>query len=428
MDLIFRNRYKHIVDSIDQYPQENAWIRLSQEAKMGIKYVCYAGSTGYADASRGYVRSLYEVGVPVNIEVYQYYNGKTQLSVQDNVIAISLQNTHLDYDTVIIHTVPNTWSKIVEQERKHRPNCRIYGLTVWETDTVYPEWVDIIAKLDLTGLILPSEWNGHIFSKNHHMPPIYVCHHAISLCQNRSEGKLETVLYKGSPKTLKLLCIGTWTCRKGIDETVHAYLKTFTKHDDVILYLKTSDGKYSDKNSFELLKRLHHIVKQYPAPALIQLDTSLRSDDYMELLIDQSDVYISLCNSEGVGLGACYAASQGKIVVMTGYGGQREYIPVANWVDYKLGEVRVPPGFAHWIQPPQKWAYPDLEHAVKILRNIYKNRQEFAKSTPQNRKFIEEHFSYRAIGEKLLGIVGMKPSYQSPECGLWRHRQGEKQI
>ena len=117
-------------------------------------------------------------------------------------------------------------------------------------------------------------------------------------------------------------------------------------------------------------------------------------------------MYLSLCNSEGVGLGACQTALKGKIIVMTGYGGQTEYIKVASWIRYNLDIVKVPATFVEWIRPPQRWGYPCLNHAVACLQHIYDNLPKYLDSAKQNRPFITNKFSYVARGSVLKDILG----------------------
>jgi glycosyltransferase involved in cell wall biosynthesis len=159
-----------------------------------------------------------------------------------------------------------------------------------------------------------------------------------------------------------------------------------------------------------LSKRLQKIYQQYQKAPKIILDTSLRSDEYINDLVTNCDVYLSLCNSEGVGLGACQAGLKGKIVVMTGYGGQIEYIKDACWVKYRLDVVKVPHGFVEWIQPPQRWAYPDLEHAVRYLQEIYADKTRYLVSSKQNIDYINQKFSYKNQGQILNQILGRNKS------------------
>jgi len=423
MESALISKYKEICQNPQKYARESQWIAPKSRSVRGVKYIGFLGSTGYADAAKGYIRSLVESGTYVVIEPVKYCSekGTEILSNDDSVLAVCLHNTHLLYDTVIIHSIPTNWKKYSDRERAMNPSVRIFGLTVWETDRIYPKWLDLISEASLDGLIVPTEWNRQTFidsARNHRIhnfPPVYVCHHAITDRQHR-EGRLPLKrehIY-GPHVKLAFLCIGTWTPRKGIGETIEAYLEAFQGHSDVVLYVKTTTGKYSEEDTAELRQRLDKLMYGYKHPPKIILDTKLRSDDHIDDLVKNCDVYLSLCNSEGVGLGACQAALKGKIVIMTGYGGQKEYIMQGNWIDYKLGVVRVPDNFAEWIRPPQQWAYPDLNHAVRCLRDVYQRKDIYEKQSEENRSYTLDKFSYIARGQQFNSIFSENLSTNPP--------------
>jgi glycosyltransferase involved in cell wall biosynthesis len=415
MKIVLNTIYAQIKSTPQKYPKESKWI--APQGATGVKYVCYLGSTGYADAAKGYIRSLVESGVYVHIDPLRYCDEKSSDTItnDDLVLATCLNNSHIKCDTVIIHSIPNEWKSVVKAERKRNPSVRIYGLTVWETDRVDPTWMDLIMDCNLTGLIVPSQWNCQTFINTAHslkldkFPPVYTCHHAITdyTKQKRCQILDRTAIY-GPNVRLALLCIGTWTHRKGVEESVRAYLSAFKGKQDVVLYLKTSDGAYTVANSDRLKTRLKTICDQYQNTPRIILDTTLRPDDFIDNLVTHCDVYLSLCNSEGVGLGACQAALKGKIIVMTGFGGQTEYVKEGCWINYKLNAVNVPTNFVEWIKPPQRWGYPSIDHAIKKLHDIYANKDTYCEKSKQNRVHLLNNFSYVAQGNKLKIIFASK--------------------
>jgi hypothetical protein len=56
MKKALKTLYKNILKNPKKYTREHKWI--APENAKGIKYITYLGSTGYADASKGYIRSL----------------------------------------------------------------------------------------------------------------------------------------------------------------------------------------------------------------------------------------------------------------------------------------------------------------------------------------------------------------------------------
>ncbi len=425
MEVALISKYKDISHNPQKYPRESKWIAPRNTSVKGIKYISFLGSTGYAEAAKGYIRSLAESGFYVLVEPVKYCSEQESeiLSKDDYVLSVCLHNTHIEYDSVIIHSLPTNWMKYSLIERAKNPSVKIYGLTVWETDMICPTWLNLIIQAGLNGLIVPSDWNRQTFIESskanliNNFPPVFVCHHAITDRQQREARlSLKREHMYGHNIKVAFLCIGTWTPRKGIEETIRTYLESFKGHNDVVLYLKTTTGtgKYADEDSAELRQKLDRLLTSYPNPPKIILDTKLRSDDYIDDLVKNCDVYVSMCNSEGVGLGACQAALNGKIVIMTGYGGQKEYISQGHWINYKLDIVNVPENFVKWIRPPQRWGYPDLQHAIQCLQEVYNNMPNYVKLSQQNREFILQKYSYLACGQQFKSILTQLNSIKDP--------------
>ena len=249
MQLALNDLYSKIVNKPDKYPEMLKWI--APPKSRGVKYISFLGSTGYADAAKNYIRSLVELGIYVYFEPVRCFGGNSAdlLTEDDLVLAICMNNKHIEYDEVIIHSVPHYWPDLTLKERSHHSSVKVYGLTVWETDRVYPKWMNIINNAHLNGVIVPSNWNKTIFEETarsmslHHFPPVYSCHHVI-VDHNRQQPKWTKDSLYSHKIRVAFLCIGTWTPRKGISETVEAYLSAYEGHNDVILYLKTNSGSY----------------------------------------------------------------------------------------------------------------------------------------------------------------------------------------
>ncbi|MBV8520671.1 MAG: glycosyltransferase, partial [Acetobacteraceae bacterium] len=90
-------------------------------------------------------------------------------------------------------------------------------------------------------------------------------------------------------------------------------------------------------------------------------------------LIDAADAYVSLHRSEGLGLTMAEAMLLGKPVIATGYSGNMDFMDESNslLVDYKLVRLtrEIPPYEAYC-----RWAEPDIDHAARLMRRIYENR------------------------------------------------------
>ena len=64
----------------------------------------------------------------------------------------------------------------------------------------------------------------------------------------------------------------------------------------------------------------------------------------------------------------------GKKVIVTGYGGQVDYLGnnYSGLVSYKLVDVQNMDSFTHgyYMQGKQQWAAPNIDHAVELMRKV----------------------------------------------------------
>ena len=91
-------------------------------------------------------------------------------------------------------------------------------------------------------------------------------------------------------------------------------------------------------------------------------------------LVERADAYVTLTATEGWGLGAFDAATRGVPLVITGWGGQREWLgDDAPWVvPYTMEPADHPD--RTMFEPGMEWARADVDAAVEMLRAIHADR------------------------------------------------------
>src|ERR1019366_10116369 len=105
--------------------------------------------------------------------------------------------------------------------------------------------------------------------------------------------------------------------------------------DPVLMVVKTSrlDGRVPRSPSPSAVGpgtaawALATMLARHSDPPAISLMTGELADDDLHALHIRGDCFVSLCRSEGWGLGAFDAAAYGNPVVTTGHGGHLEYLP-----------------------------------------------------------------------------------------------------
>jgi hypothetical protein len=322
----------------------------------------------------------------------EYINSIQFLYNNINVIGINKflnsNITKLNYDVVIIQTVltdkvKNTIHKI----KKSNNNIKIGLLVVYETENIPNSWKKFDYYTDF--FITPTYLMKSILINNHFYKPIYVIQHNIN-------HKLSSIYKKFNNNNNNKPYIFYTICkiddpRKNIKNLIKCFLNTFSHKDNVLLYIKGYENNSIPK--FVYNKNIHPKIK---------IDTLNISNSAIIDIHKNCNCYISLAHSEGVGLGMVEASTIGNPVLTTNYGGQLEYLNYGYFVDYKLDFININYSL---FDKTQYWAYPNYNHASKLMKDIYNNQKDAFLIGQKNKKFIIENFNQFKIGHKFLNVI-----------------------
>lgn len=378
---------------------------------VGIKYISLYEKSGYGIAARRYIQGLVALGVPVTWTPmipgkgwklgYEPFDGKAIGDAELDPYC----NADIPYDTVIIHTVPEYFPNWIALEA----GKRIIGYTVWETDIIPQHWGQLLNTVD--SLMVPCQWNREVMESCDVSTPISVVPHV-------GPGKEINTAEFSHPAIraddFVFYSINTWTPRKAVWNTVEAYLDTFTSNDPVVLVLKTSAKDFtqpltglldrlSGRSHRKSSMRCEQIQGRYPnAARILVLDSEMSDREVMSLHL-RGDCYVSLCRSEGWGMGAFDASFYGNPVIMTGFGGQLEFLSesTAYLVKFELERVEYHKNWSSY-SGDQTWAKPDIEDASRKLRHVFENRKEAGLRGVQSQQFVKEQFSTEKICQKMI--------------------------
>ncbi len=145
----------------------------------------------------------------------------------------------------------------------------------------------------------------------------------------------------------------------------------------MVLVVKTTERDFTKDVLLPSLRgstsrTLAKLTGRHRRPARVILVTDVLERRALVGLHARGDCYVSLCRSEGWGLGAFEAAGFGKPVIITGFGGHLDYLPPAYdlLVDHRLVPVLVASGWRSY-SPDQRWARPSVEHGAVLMRRMF---------------------------------------------------------
>ncbi len=377
------------------------------------------GSCGYGDAALTYMKVLIERNILLRWSPLVYTRwglaprhmlpsekrpglGDTETGVYKRHELLQCLEKDIEYDTVFLHCVPELWPKLVE------PGKVNIGYTVWETDRLPQHWPEILQGVD--HLCVPCEFNRGLFSMTQD-PAVSVVPHAIRkpVYKNTKQDLQEFKSALGIAEGMYIFyLIAAWDPRKAMYETLHAFLRAFDAGDNVCLLIKTDEEGCVENSGRrkQVSGMCKAIIAAYSNAAKVVIIPDRIPEHEIQLIHEIGDCFFSLTHCEGWGLGAFDAAAAGNPVIITGWGGQLDYLPAENsyHVKYALKALQAIRGWESY-DGGQKWAYADMDDAIRRLRHCYQNRNEAKEKGLQLQAFVNRKFSIERVTSDLLGAI-----------------------
>ena len=354
----------------------------------GLHYVSLRGTTGYFTAARRLMLALADAGVNLTWTSISSDSSRpgpdfAPAAANWDPVLASLYHRDLDCDTILLHTLPENMPYWLDR----KGDKRIVGYTVWETDILQAHWATILNRLD--HLLVPCTWNRDLFRSQGVQIPISVLPHLPGPACPAPHPRWAAI----PDGDFVFYCIETWSIRKNLDQAITLFRQCFNANDGVRLVVKTTalpEGSILDRPAFRPLRpfrtllrqikrllpkratrllhegseeRLRRIEARTPGGAPVDLVTEELTLAELEGLHQRGDCYFSLTHGEGFGLGPYDAASAGKPVIVTGWGGVLDYLEPARG-----GLVDWDPAPAWNRAESGTWAAPRLSHAAALLR------------------------------------------------------------
>ncbi|MBV9951605.1 MAG: glycosyltransferase family 1 protein [Acidimicrobiia bacterium] len=373
-------------------------MRAAVEALGRCVYLHLQEPTGYGVAARRCIDALAVHGVGVVPVAFVPEPGSGLASRPERIPSGPV-------DTVIAHLVPEHFPLV----RQLFPDAFLIGHTVWETDRPPAHWLALLEVPDL--LVVPCRWNEQTFRRAGVATPIAVVPHVVADPPPRAEAR-------SSPRGDQFVfyTIADWNCRKAVWHTLRAFLRAFDQTDPVELVIKTSPYDLTDVSPEHAGDRalgegstalaVARARREIPRPPAVELITRTLTGEEVDALHERGDCFVSLCRSEGWGLASFDAAAHANPIVITGFGGQLDYLDpsTALLVDHDVVAVDCPAGRPSYT-PDQRWAEPDVAHGAQLLRRVVDDPAGTAERADRLRRRVLDRYAPPVIAEQFVRAV-----------------------
>lgn len=394
-----------------------------------LHYVSHFEPSGYGLSAIAMVRALHNAGYPVRwtpvkrvgydglqpmpwqqalAEAGSWLHGDETLSDLPALAAATAQvplvgARGFTIAQVVPEHLPVVFSLAVESAHFER-----VAYTTWEADTLPVSWLRCFDQCQ--HIVVPSRFNQAVFAQDLRRPVHVVPHvrrhrtNAISAPQLADFRRQLDI----APDEFIFYSINQFEPRKGMSELIEAYVRAFERHDKVALILKTGHRGWADGPYFPqvqvreyvqtMLARFGREVKAH-LPKIVLIDDAQMGAQAIDALHAVGDCFVSLTHGEGFGMGASEAACAGKPVLMTGWGGQLDFLGsdyIGN-LPYRLVQAPVWPPERPNFWPNQRWATVALADAISALQRVFRQPDVFRAAAQHRQQSIHNQLGETSV-------------------------------
>lgn len=353
----------------------------------------WSESSGYAQANRNIIQSLYEVGIDVVTELQVYANHITDYGDQFK-LAKSLQNKHQNYPIKVLHITPNVYAKHKELYKYH------IGHLFWETTKMSPKWAWYLNEV--REIWTGCEINAQTFRDMGFQGKIFVFPQPIGT--ERSDDKISIDNAKG----FIFGSVFQWIERKNPKALLTAYWQEF-QNDDVTLVIKTYGLGYEQHELNQIYDQINKWKQElnlpnYPRTLLIDY---LLSNKEIHQFYESVDCVVTPHRFEGWGVVQCEALVHNKPLISTPLGGVHEWISQDGYfpIKYKMIDVFGMDWAEQYTCEGNQWADVDIQDLRKQMRYVYENRDQAKKVAKKGQKEVREKLNFKVVGELMKNRI-----------------------
>jgi SAM-dependent methyltransferase len=344
------------------------------------------GGLGLGQAARLYVEALRAAGVPVATTTVD-----VRMPDVEGAAAKTTDFTELSTDeqlpfNLVCVNAPELPGFAADAGQSFFEDRYTIGVWAWETDVVPASW-------DRAFLMVDEIWvySKYVVELLSHAAPCPVVRVPLPISAPVVTDAPLSIDVPDGFTFLFLFDFYSTLQRKNPLGLVEAFARAFKPGEGPNLLIKSFNGDYKP----EALRRLREAAAGRPDVHIVD---RFVTEAERAVLMDRCDCYVSLHRSEGFGLTLGEAMALGKPVIGTGYGGNLDFMTPAN--SYLVGYEMTTVGPEGENYPSSgRWAEPDLDHAARLMREVWTDQEEARRRGERARADIARDFSAEAVGQ-----------------------------
>ncbi|KAA0034642.1 group 1 family glycosyltransferase [Cucumis melo var. makuwa] len=346
-----------------------------------------------------------------DLESVDFWEGLPE-SVRNLAIELHRTRCRMNETVVICHSEPGAWNPPLFETLPCPPGAyrkfkSVIGRTMFETDRVTQEHVNRCNVMDYVWV--PSEFHVSTFVESGVDPskivkvvqPVDVNFFDPLKYKPFSLESVGTLVLGGNnfeevrlveKKRFVFLSIFKWEFRKGWDLLLEAYLKEFSKKDEVGLFLLTNPYHTESDFGNKILDFVENSDLQMPlsgwAPVYV-VDIHIPQTD-LPRVYKAADAFVLPSRGEGWGRPLVEAMAMSLPVIATNWSGPTEFLTDENSYPLpveRMSEVKEEPFKGHM------WAEPSISKLQVLMREVTINVEEAKDKGRRAREDMINRFS-----------------------------------
>jgi GT2 family glycosyltransferase len=335
--------------------------------------------SGYAMSSRELVLQLDELRVDVRL-AYLYGTDWMDNQQDDHRLAAMRQRPKDLHLPQVVYGSGDLFCK----------NGGAYqvGYTMLEVDGIPEDWVLQANAMD--EVWVPSHFNQDTFEQSGVRVPI----HVMPLGVNPDYFNPHIRSFRVSPR-YTFLSVFEWGERKGPEVLLRAYHRAFTANDDVLLLLKIRNVD----PGVNIGQEIRDLGFSGGPPIAILYNQDVPPHQ-LGSLYRSADCFVLPSRGEGWGLPMVEAMACGIPTIATDWSAQTEFMNEENAYPLRV-EKLIPARAKCPYYEGLRWAQPDEEHLIHLMRYVHEHRDEAAAKGARAAKDVLGRWTWRQAAERV---------------------------
>ena len=346
----------------------------------------YNGS-GFAEDNRILLKCLSEAGISTKIITRDSPSvGSNEASLSRHILLNNAGN--INHNDIYI-------CNLMAGAVRYNPNYRVnIARTMFETDRLPISWVTELNRFD--EVWVATQFNQETFSSSGVTVPIYVVPSIIDYTRYTIDGPDYPLPCKNH---YRFLSIFDWQSRKGYDILLEAFLREFTKSDDVCLIIKT----YTLSTNRDPLSEMDRLITQYHiassrADSIYVINSTLTESELISLY-RSVDAFVLPTKGEGWGRPLFEAMALGLPAIGTHWSGQTEFMTFENSFPVRVQAMETIDDSEFAMFNGHQWAIPSVDDLRVKMRYVFEHQVEAAEKGKLAQNELRSKFNLKLLSE-----------------------------